>query len=425
MPTARANPAIGVINGILYAVGGVNGGSLTKVEAYDPTTNTWSARADMPTARNSLGVGVINGTLYAVGGSRDTGERLAKTEAYDPSTNTWYPRANMLNARIGLGVGVINGILYAAGGADGGGGDSKLEAYTAGVLPAPVTLTLTKSGGTGVVTSMPAGIECGATCSTSSTAGTSITLSASADAGFALSGFTGGCINAATTCVFTILSDMNVIVTFKDSQAPMAPADLTAVAASSSQIILSWTAPADNVGVHHYEVERQFNNVAYALTASPTINSATNNVVEGIAYLYRVRAVDAAGNASVYSNVARATAVALDDDPIVSSSENPLAPSVVNAAHFVKLREAVNAIRVTAGLPWFNWSATDGQGNQILPPASGNYILGQHIIDLRNNLNQGLIALGFAVPSYTDPALTPRSIVVQKVHIQELRQAVK
>ena len=70
MPTARAGLAVGVVDGVLYAVGGfrADGGVLNTVEAYDRRTNTWTTKAPMPTARWGLAVGVVNDVLYAVGG---------------------------------------------------------------------------------------------------------------------------------------------------------------------------------------------------------------------------------------------------------------------------------------------------------------------------------------------------------------------
>ena len=68
MPTARTYLATGVVNGVLYPVGGGGSGYLATVEAYDPATNNWTAKAAMPTARNSLATGVVNGVLHAVGG---------------------------------------------------------------------------------------------------------------------------------------------------------------------------------------------------------------------------------------------------------------------------------------------------------------------------------------------------------------------
>ncbi|MBI5747059.1 MAG: hypothetical protein HZA13_08665 [Nitrospirae bacterium] len=85
MPTARFVLGIGVINGILYAVGGenINLSAVSVLEAYSPTTNTWTTKASMPTARDALAVGVVNNILYAVGGRNDTGV-VSTVEAYDP-----------------------------------------------------------------------------------------------------------------------------------------------------------------------------------------------------------------------------------------------------------------------------------------------------------------------------------------------------
>src|SRR5438034_966710 len=116
MPTARFGLGAAAVNGVLYAVGGANGGGdLATVEAYDPVTNTWTTQAPMPTARYSLGVGVVNGILYAVGGANNGGF-LATLEAYDPSTATWTTQAPMPTARYELGVDGIIGTLYAVGG---------------------------------------------------------------------------------------------------------------------------------------------------------------------------------------------------------------------------------------------------------------------------------------------------------------------
>ena len=116
MPTARRT-AVGVVNGTLYAVGGWSGSWVATVEAYDPATNTWTTKAPMPTARDAVAVGVANGILYAVGGLARTGW-VGTVEAYDPATNTWTTKAPMPTARGWVGVGVANGILYAVGGED-------------------------------------------------------------------------------------------------------------------------------------------------------------------------------------------------------------------------------------------------------------------------------------------------------------------
>ncbi|RKP57302.1 fibronectin type III domain-containing protein [Cohnella endophytica] len=88
-----------------------------------------------------------------------------------------------------------------------------------------------------------------------------------------------------------------------DTQAPTAPAGLTATAASSSQINLSWSASTDNVGVTGYDVYR---NGSVVGTSTSTAYNDTG-LTASTAYSYTVKAKDAAGNVSAASNTATAT----------------------------------------------------------------------------------------------------------------------
>jgi N-acetylneuraminic acid mutarotase len=129
LPTPRAGLATGVVNGVLYAVGGVdqNNNALGAVEAYDPVANSWSAKAPLPTPRGYLAAGVVNGVLFAVGGSNQNGP-AGTVEAYDPVANSWTAMAPMPTPRLVLAAGVVNGVLYAVGGA-GNGILATVEAY--------------------------------------------------------------------------------------------------------------------------------------------------------------------------------------------------------------------------------------------------------------------------------------------------------
>ncbi|MCA9457750.1 MAG: hypothetical protein KC587_13885, partial [Nitrospira sp.] len=71
--------------------------------------------------------------------------------------------------------------------------------------------------GSGTVTSNPAGIECGSTCSASFNKGTSVTLTATG-AGF--SGWTGGGCAGNGTCVFTVNQNTTITATFNHSGLP-------------------------------------------------------------------------------------------------------------------------------------------------------------------------------------------------------------
>uniref|UniRef100_A0A8B9IY55 BACK domain-containing protein n=1 Tax=Amazona collaria TaxID=241587 RepID=A0A8B9IY55_9PSIT len=63
-----------VVGGALYAGGGRNNApdgntDSAAMDCYNPMTNRWSACAPMSVPRNRIGVGVIDGMIYAVGGS--------------------------------------------------------------------------------------------------------------------------------------------------------------------------------------------------------------------------------------------------------------------------------------------------------------------------------------------------------------------
>ena len=77
------------------------------------------------------------------------------------------------------------------------------------------TLTVAKNGsGTGTVTSSPAGITCGATCSASFNSGTSVTLTAAPSANSTFAGWSGCDSTAATSCTVAMNAAKSVTATF-------------------------------------------------------------------------------------------------------------------------------------------------------------------------------------------------------------------
>src|SRR5215813_11253521 len=115
MPTARSFPAAGVVNGVLYAVGGYTGNEvpLATVEAYSAGTNSWTTKAPLPSARAYLnGAGAINGILYVAGGLSSSGYLTDTLFAYNPSSNSWATKAPMLVAGACGASGVIGSKLY-------------------------------------------------------------------------------------------------------------------------------------------------------------------------------------------------------------------------------------------------------------------------------------------------------------------------
>jgi len=73
--------------------------TLSTVEEYNPTTNTWAKKADMPVAQNRSLYWGGEWKIYAIGGY--SGMTLANiatvttVEEYDPVTDVWIKKADM------------------------------------------------------------------------------------------------------------------------------------------------------------------------------------------------------------------------------------------------------------------------------------------------------------------------------------------
>jgi N-acetylneuraminic acid mutarotase len=120
MPTARMIARTCSVQGRIYVMGGCLQGwiDVTTVEEYDPQTDTWTPRADMPSLRRCFSTSVVDGKIYAIGGVHYGDKRyLTTVEEYDPMTDTWTPKADMPTARWNLSTSVVNGRIYAIGGA--------------------------------------------------------------------------------------------------------------------------------------------------------------------------------------------------------------------------------------------------------------------------------------------------------------------
>ena len=130
MPTVRSNVSVSVVDSKIYAIGGsklkkyqVHRGfgtqseELPTVEMYDPTTDTWTQKADMPTPKKTKTC-VVDGKIYAIGGWSTTNEQtqLETVDVYDPATDTWTKAESMNHPRCSAAISVVNGEIYAMGG---------------------------------------------------------------------------------------------------------------------------------------------------------------------------------------------------------------------------------------------------------------------------------------------------------------------
>ncbi|WP_438447891.1 fibronectin type III domain-containing protein [Gorillibacterium sp. sgz5001074] len=98
-----------------------------------------------------------------------------------------------------------------------------------------------------------------------------------------------------------------------DTEAPSVPTGLAVAGQSESSISLGWTASTDNVGVTGYEVYRD---ETYAATVTETTYQA-NGLSPGVAYSFKARALDAAGNRSAFSTTICASTLADKTPPTV------------------------------------------------------------------------------------------------------------
>ena len=120
MSTKRQIHGVGVLNNLLYAVGGYDGKRIiNSAESYDPHTNLWSSDvAPMSVGRCGVGVAAMDGFLYAAGGWNRDVRTLKLVEKYDPEKNTWTEVASMNTGRKYHAVVALNNFLYAIGGSN-------------------------------------------------------------------------------------------------------------------------------------------------------------------------------------------------------------------------------------------------------------------------------------------------------------------
>jgi N-acetylneuraminic acid mutarotase len=121
MQTRRDNPGSAVLSGKLYVFGGrtrnadgtVVNATLSSVEMFDATTNTWSYVSPMPTGRRTMVVGTISGLAQVIGGENPA---FVQNEEYDPVTDTWRSLNSLPVPRHGAAAATIGGKVYVAGG---------------------------------------------------------------------------------------------------------------------------------------------------------------------------------------------------------------------------------------------------------------------------------------------------------------------
>ncbi len=215
---------------------------------------------------------------------------------------------------------------------------------TAAFGVAPVSLTLAKSGsGSGLVTSSPSGISCGAVCTGNYPTGASVTLAAVPSAGSVFSGWSGGGCSGTGGCSLTLTAATTVTAAFAVPPGP--PAD-------TSPPVVSFVSPSGGSSVSGVATlvvsasdDRGVTALSYFLdgnplgTVSPPLPSFTwdSTTTANGPHTLSVKAFDAAGNAaqssvSIVVDNSTPTAMAVDAPPVTYGANAIVTVSVSSAS---------------------------------------------------------------------------------------------
>lgn len=118
----------------------------------------------------------------------------------------------------------------------------------AGLPASSFTLTVNQIGaGTGIVTSLPSGIDCGSTCSVSFASNTVVMLTATADSNSAFLGWVNGCVGTGT-CQVTISSNITLTANFDALPVISAASVLPGSPTTTNDLVASVTSSNDADG---------------------------------------------------------------------------------------------------------------------------------------------------------------------------------
>ena len=123
-PRLTADGVTGVIDGKLYVLPGLcstdlpgyppycQSEQIRTLWRYSPTTNSWTWKRQVAHNHANGAGGVINGKFYVAGGSSNYGAQLeASLDRYDPATDTWTTLAPLPKAGRAVGA-VLQGKLF-------------------------------------------------------------------------------------------------------------------------------------------------------------------------------------------------------------------------------------------------------------------------------------------------------------------------
>jgi subtilisin family serine protease len=272
--------------------------------------------------------------------------------------------------------------------------------------PVGNTLTVLRAGtGSGTVTSGNGIIHCGAFCSAEVSAGTQVTLTATAAANSTFTSWVGCTSANGATC--NVTGPKTVTATFTLTGPGVALGVVVAgsgtgtVTSNDGKINCGATCSGaytagSGVTLTAAAAGATFKQWGGACSGTAPTCVLTMSVAQSVTATFTENFTDGAGQAGT-----------------IGPNE-----TVIKAVHVLELRTAVNNLRAQRGLAAFNW--TDPTLTVGVTPAKR-----MHVLDLRS----GLAAVCTVVPGkctgYVDGTLPPGQTVIQATHLNELRGNVR
>ena len=316
--------------GHLYTFGGVaaNGSITNVVNRYTIATNTWDQVAAMPVGvRDNAAVLASDGLIYVLGGKTASGA-TATVQSYNITTNTWTVQPSLPQALSSEAAAVDSlGRIEVLGGYDANGNPLATIWISQKLTQADLAPTITSKAVTSDVVNSPV------TYQVLSSANPQATYSlTTAPAGMTINASTG-LISWTPTYATEIVASVTVVAsnsvgqvsqTFSISVSPVTVTGLSGGGISSSSSVLSWTASSDPnlIGYDVYlrtpiRHSQNFNYTRILTDVTATTVTLTGSSATGT---YVVTAVDSAGIQSAYSAAVSVAAYTAPDLYVVTTT---------------------------------------------------------------------------------------------------------